>query len=647
MESAINLKQIKVTFNKELDKTTAEDQTKYYLNASGLTSTNATAVLQDDKKSVVITLNNALTNGSAFSFKVDGVKTADGKTITSDLYNVLVNDKEAPTVSKVEYTSAGKVVITFSEPLNTSVTPILRVNGNPVAASFVSGSDTKVEATVSLTKGSTATVYLAGAKDLAGNEMDLFNGTVTAPNDNTAPKVVSVTQVANDTLRLVFDEELGSGAYDLASNEVKILKGSTLYTNGNPTGTTISVTKNTTVDPTGKTYDVKIDLDAATGSDGIYANGATSQALTLLIDANAFGDAYGNTNTEAFTQNVTMNKDTAGPVLVSGKVSSDKTKFELTFNEDIVFPSGADSNIVVTDANGVRYTVATGSGETSVSGTDSKTLLLDIVSGTGTIANGTYTIKLNPGAVTDVGGNNNATVTTSITVGDAADTTKPTANITNAGGAKNKFLVTFSEEVTPATALNAANYTLDGKALPAGTDIYFTNSNKNAVEIDLPANSINFGSVSSDADAVLEVKGVADKAGNVVDTTRATVKVADNTPAVLESAQLVGDVLVLDFNENIALPSGYTDIDDVLGDFVIKGGTTTFDKTTTVPSGTDAIATVSANNDKLYITITGNDSNWSTVKAASTITVTTDTPALTDSNGLPVKDKVTVTVTKN
>ncbi|CAM3651011.1 hypothetical protein EDM52_02130 [Brevibacillus invocatus] len=616
-------------------------------------TTVATAALQDDKKTVVLTFA-ANQSGKSHTLVVSGVKNADkSKTLAAVTKVVSFDDTTAPTVKTVEYTSAGKVVVTFSEPMDTSVTPIFRVNGAPVTASFVSGSKTQIEASVTLAKGSTATVYVAAAKDVAGNEMGLFNGSVVVPNDTTAPSITSVTQVAQDTVRIVLNEALGTtGALDLVSGDVKVLKGTTVISH--VAGTTdIAVTKNTTVDPTGKTYDVQLDLNGATAGDGIFAAGSTTQDLTFMIDAGAFGDAYGNTNASLYSKTLTLTADSTGPAFVSSAVASNKQTFEITFNKAIGTTTDK-TKIVVTDANGVRYTV-----DSATRATDTKVLVVDLYSGTTVIPNGTYTIKLGAGSVVDAYTNANVEATTTVVVGDASDVTAPVATIDNVqttgpADVPNKFLVSFDEKVTSATALNKANYKLDGADLPAGTDVYFTDSTQTKVQIDLPANSINIGEVGTGTNANLSVSGVKDEAGNTAAAKSAAVLVEDNTAAVLESAQLIGDTLVLNFNENL-LASFATgaDIDDILGDFVITGGTATFAKADVIPTddtadggAQPATGTVSIDGKKLVINIVGNDSNWSTVKAASTLKVKTDATALKDANKLLVKDAVEVTVSK-
>lgn len=646
--TAVNLKQIEVKFNTKLDKTTAENETKYLLNnaalADGTTASQspkqAKAELQADGKTVVVTLADTLTNNAAVTFKVDGVKDAKGTEIESAAFAVTVSDKVDPTVTSVEYTADGNVVFNFSEYLNQSVAlsnVTVRVNGNPVTSGNLSyGSDGKsVEATVSLTKGSTNSVYAAGFKDLANNEMGLFTGSVVATDDNTLPTIQSVTQVGQNTVRFVFSEPLSSsGANQFAANDITVLKGTSTYTNG-AGSTEIGVSKNTSVDSSGKTYDVTIDLAGAGKPNyGIYDAGSTSQSLTLLVAAQSFADVYGNQNSGVYSQTITMSKDTAAPKLVSSKVSDDKQTFEFLFDE--VIGSTPVSNVTVVNSEGVLQSVNSVSRK-GATGDAAKTLVVDLLSATTAMNAGTYTITVGAGTVEDELGNEISTFTQTLTVGSGSDTTKPTASVSTT--AKNVFTVTYSEEVT-GSALNASSYTLDGAALPSGTSLVFTDSNKDTVRITLPANSINIGSQASGVNGVLTVKNVADKAGNVIATANHNVTLKDNTAATLTGARLLGNTLELTFDEKLDSTFTVSDLSDLLDEVEIKGGSTT------LTDGSTDVVSATVSGSKVTFTITGGNSNWDTVKAASSITVETDSPTLTDANGVVVKDDVKVSVSK-
>jgi trimeric autotransporter adhesin len=475
---------------------------------------------------------------------------------------VYVNDVTAPTIAKSEFQANGDLVVTFSEPLS-AVDPIVRVAGKPVNFASVSLGDTSITLTaanlaaagVSVSGGQTATVYVAGAKDTVGNEMAIFNGTATKGTDSEKPFVTSVTQLGQNKLKVVFSEALGASASDLAIGEFKFLKGSTVYSS---TG----VTKDTN-DASGKTYEVEFTETDIYGS----SNPVDAQTVTLLLDANAVKDAYGNGNV-AISQAFTFNTDKTAPKFVSSKVADDKQTLELTFDEAFVGTTAAvdESKIIITDADGVRYNALDATTVVKAGASNTKVLVVDFVAGATAIENGTYTVTVQAGAIKDTKNNSNAAFTTSVTVGDASDSTKPVATLDTTStdapiSSENVFVVDYSEEVG-SSALNTANYKLDGSALPAGTVVYFNSTAKNSVTIELPENVYNIGTVGTGTDALLNVSGVADKAGNTVDSTNLTVEVSDNTSAKLQAVQVVGNDILLTFDEAIDSTTA-TNIDTV------------------------------------------------------------------------------------
>ncbi len=599
MFCAINATQIKVVFSEEVDSTTAIAVASYKVNG---VNTTGTPVLQSDNKTVIITYAGSQDNTSA-TVKVTGVKSKDlTETIKDFTETVTFADIVAPIVTKAEYVG-GKVVLTFSEPIQ-AAPATFRVNGNPVAVAFVAGSTTKVEATVALTASTTATIYAAGVKDIAGNDMALYNGSVAVPAaDTIKPTIASVKQVGENKVRVVFSEVLGATTSDLQDGELKFFKDAALNT------TNSTVLKNTTLDPSGKTYDVTF-----VGTE-IYGTPAKdSVTVTLVLAKDAVKDAANNGN-DAFTQSFTFTADKTGPVLVSSKiVSPANTNVEFTFDEAI--STAVLSKIIVTDAEGVRVNPTSAAQKAGVGNEK----IAEVVFGAA-LANGTYTFNFQADAVTDANSNKSLAFTTTVIVGDSADITKPVAAIANKPAVKNTFTVGFGEEVT-STALNLANYKLDGAALPTGTDIYFTSAAKDTVEIVLPAGSVNIGDQSTGANAVLSVSNVADKAGNIVKNTSATVVINDNTAATIESVQVIGQDVYVTFSEAVTVTAS-TDIADV---FTLKDGTTDV-----VEATGKYIAAVSGNAKQVKFTLTSALTDTLTVKVKTAQTV------LTDANGVAVK----------
>ncbi len=633
--SAINTKQIEVKFNKELDETTAETVANYLYDGNPVAGTPE---LQADKKTVIITLNTVATNKSAHTLKVQNVKTADLKaTIESDVFSFFINDTVAPEVKSTKVLANGDVEIQFSEPLKTAPT-VVRVDGNPVSIATFTAGDSKITIPAaqiaSVAEGATATVYIAGATDFADLEMKSYEGSFVKVVDKTKPAVSSVKQVENKKFQIEFTEDLGTD--QLAAADITLIdkNGNTLAPGTDYTVAAVTVNGVTSK----KVFEVTLVSD-------IYSsNTLDSHALTLVVKGNTVNDVAGNTN-DAYSTSVVMTRDKVAPKFVSSSVSTNKETIEVKFDKAVTPTTGAASKVIVTDKDGVRYTVDSIT-QKAPTGEDAKVLVIDLIPSsapTQTMANGEYTLQFQAGVAADSLGNTSEAFTTKVVVGDTTDTTKPVATL-DASSTVNSFVINFGEEVTN-SALNLANYKLDNKALPAGTAIYFTSAAKNQVKIELPEGSVNVGDVTNGTNAILTVANVADKAGNIADTKNFVVKIGDNTPATLTAAQVIGNnILKLTFNENIK-STGLV-VANVLAGLEIKS----------------SVGTVSANSANTNVSVSGKDviltfdtaDNFDEVVAASTVTVKTldGTPAngkvegILDANGLGVKANVSVTATK-
>lgn len=606
--SALNAKQIVVKFNTALNADTnvtgdATEASLYTLDSAAASS----AVLSADKKSVTLTFTNDV-EGSDQVLVVNPVATnakdADGAWVKTEKFSQVFSytDKVSPEVTSTSYAN-GKITLTFSEELSQLPT-VVRVNGTPVSAvAFATGSKTKVEVTTTLAAGSTASLFIAGAKDDANtaNEMALYNGTVVAPGaDTEKPRVTSTTVTGQNTAKVTLSEAVAEGTINAT-----LQRGATQ--------TAVTLVKDTE-DESGKTYTLTVDLNGATAGDGIFPANSTSETFTLYVAANAMTDAAGLKN-DFYSTAVTFVKDTVAPVLASNQVGTDNKKLEFTFSETLTVV-GSDANIVITNGEGVR--IAAVDAETALKSNDGKTYQVDTKSGDVALDAGTYTVSIPAGFFTDAYGNATAAVSGTFTVGTASsnDTVKPTATVTTTG--KNQFTIAYSEEMN-STALNLANYKLDGQALPAGTDIYFTSSAKTQVVIALPANSVNIGDQTSGAAAILTVSGVADKAGNVINTSNHSVTVKDNTAATVSNVQVIGSDVYVTFSENVTFVSG-TDADAAF-DVTVNG--------TAVTAG--SLQTVAGNAKQVKFTLDAAPAATPVVKVEANQAV------LTDVNGTPVK----------
>lgn len=124
---AVNLNQIKVVFSSKVDEDTAEDVRNYELDGTQLQDESkkgekdgdAVADLQDDEKTVIITLANKEGQEKEKNLNVrKGILTEDkSKLVKEKEVKIRFKDTTAPTIKKVEAKGNRKVTIEFSEAI--------------------------------------------------------------------------------------------------------------------------------------------------------------------------------------------------------------------------------------------------------------------------------------------------------------------------------------------------------------------------------------------------------------------------------------------------------------------------------------------------------------------------------------------------
>jgi len=622
--SAINAKEIKVVFSQKVDEATAETVTNYKMDGTALASPDV-AKLQEDGKTVIIELNTPMTKNTAYTIEVVGdviyneAKTEKVPAYTTGIFFV---DNEKPVVTEVKAEENGDVTIVFSEKLDTAVAVTVYIDGRAVTSSPVApnadGTVTvpKANLPAGLENGKSYSIYVSGAKDLAGNEMNLYTGTFTYSYTVTAPVLKTATAKDEKTIEIEFSKDIATTP--TPGTEVKVYKD-----NVELTGTT-----DYTIAPVGasaKKYTITLTTPA--GTDKVYANDATSAQLKIV--AEGYKDTLTPPNIGVKVEKtVTLNKDLTKPAL-KGAVTYDPVTSTITvnFNKELAAGSVA-SGIKVIDEDSVLYTAVNASGTigklvaADLTGGEEK---IEIVNNDGTSAvlpNGTYTLIIEKDTVKDttLNANGNDRIVTTFTIAGAPSTTKPVVTgITNT--TPGIIEVTFSTAVKGTTATNPANYKIDGIAIPADSTLYL-DPTKTIVTIELPE-----GYFATTAARVVTVANVESIDGVKMDKQEDIVTLFDNTRPKLLSAKVVDNELVLTFSEDL---TGAT-IDK--NDFEVKVN--------------NVLATVAAGTltglEKNQISISVTDANLAT----GTITVKViDAAAGADAAGNPIVTGTTVTATR-
>ncbi|MBB5356030.1 hypothetical protein HNR43_002010 [Anoxybacillus mongoliensis] len=508
--SAINAEEILVTFNKNVDSKTASDVANYELKINGVSKTSDIEKIKVDGKTALIRLKDAVVfnSGDKFVLQVkDSVKDYTGKQIerfASD--EITFNVTTAPKIVESTYNGTS-LQLKFDRPVGTSVT-LIKVDGVALASKSLTAVDDDAPGnyvyTVSLTlaeqklagKVGTHEVVIFDLVDTKGvlpNKASVATSTYTVTQDAEAPFVKAVKALNANK----FFIELSEGGTTVTNASFTIKKGNyTFAVGGNNSQLATDVgsgsEKNKVYYEAG-TLDGKpgyyvVITEPATGElNPLYGKDENSVTLNVTFEnykdsSNFIGAKYEGT--------VTLSKDTNKPKVEKTNIDTTNKKLLIDFDGNLsVAPSMSD--IVVRNKDGVIIT-PTVVGLSS--GADTSVVEITLSD----VKDEPYTVEFKEGKVqyavvknSVVGYNLNANKNDAFTV-----TVKSTANNffkyveftgdtpTVVSGSKNVIEIKYGVEMGT-SALDVANYSLDGKPLPTGSKIDFF-GDKKTVRITLP-----------------------------------------------------------------------------------------------------------------------------------------------------------------
>lgn len=560
--TAINARQLQVTFNTALDATDAIVANQ--VTVVGVTfNAPAAADLSADAKTLTLTTSGAAIDVTNATVTVLPIKTkADTSLLTAKYVGLLTyKDTVAPTITKVvsqtKGTTATVLTVTASEPIQSG---LAKIDGAYYNAPF-NGTNTAQITGLSLATGVNHTYEAINLTDYANNKTVSQTVTFTVTTDATAP-TATITAKDDHTILVTFDKAMTASTVTaaLVSGSVKDETLSTIATN---TAVVVANTDN---------KQFTIDVTA-----GLYAN-TTSRTLTVVFPA-TIQDSLGNAMT-AVNKTVTLTKDVVKPVatgytIVKDPADSTKVKsIEINYSEALANDNAVALPTTIVNSNGVLdNTTFANLGNGSV--TNNGTKVVYTLSPTQKI-NGTFAFSFAKDIVSDLAQtpNKNAAFNMTLDFGTTSATTFDITSVANAGG-NNVFTVTFPEAVKGGGVANSAtdiaNYTLSGKPLPTGTAIVLNGAQLQAT-ITLPTAA---AVTKDDGTAVFTAANIQNTSGTKTSTTfSGTVAVRDNTAPVLQTASFVdGRNIKLTYNEDMsALLSNTT----VSTEFAIyqDGGTT-------------------------------------------------------------------------
>ncbi len=582
--SGVNGRTVQITFNKAVDATTVVSGANLLLNttftaigtAPAITSAAAAASLSDDGKVLTVTpAVGEFVNGSYAVTVTNAVTDVDGN--AADAYSAVISltDTVRPTVQSVTYPVNGSVTVTFSEPIDTATTAFAGVvrdnNGAVIATPAITPAADEKSFTMNIT-GFTAdvnyTLTMVGLKDYPGNLINPNPTTLTIVNsvvDSVAPTVTGITLQSTTQFSITFSEALSAAP--------TVTLGGTDVTTTLPAGT------------------VTVDANDATKYN-VVLGAATSGIVTVGVNA-GYTDLSTNAGL-AWSQLVQLVADTTDPTYVSHEIVTilGVQYLVVKYSENITAVDNAIAGTYV-DVNSITNpaAIAGGASNTTLYDPDGDGVSDSIkINLTGQLA-GTYTLTIGAGQALDSSANASVAASTTFALGTLGDTTLPTSTVTSVQAVTDKVIITYSEAMNPASALNVNNYLVEG--VPVFDSAIFAGA-ANIVELTLKPNAISVTGLRN-----LTIQNAADAAGNVMlsSTTQQTFK--ENVKPTITTAVLATDLTIdVTFSEAVAnAADGTADfevyvngVNNVVTGVALKAGNTyTITFTTAVANLTDVV----------------------------------------------------------
>jgi trimeric autotransporter adhesin len=535
--TALNLKQVKVTFSTDVDADTAEATTNYKFNDSALSVTNA--VLSG--KEVLLTINSSTSNAAqqtVADLTVENVKDATGTVIGKTSKSVKFFDATAPEVASVSVAGPKTLKVKFSEPLKEA--PNFSVNAGTTAivtTQFTQGSDTVTLALGSQPTAGDHKLKVTGGKDYAGFAVEDITKDFTFGVDATAP-TATIKSASPKKIVLEFSEDV------------------------------------TNVDSTNvQFYHTYSGIDAYKASKSLsgreltleFANPLPAGSFNLFLaytdtatSAVKIADLWGNKlDAQTFTGTVVV--DTVAPTITKVEANGN-TQIKVTYSEGVV---GADTlaNYGLKDAAGNTVTLTSVAKEGNTN---------TYVVTTPALNGGSYTLAVKNVKDESVAQNKLADYSTTVSINDIVAPTVSDLNANVAGTqaqllSAKKVKIAFSEVMDQASIENKLNYLFVAKdatsavALDSKVTVTAADGNKSVI-LDFTNSTVN------PMDATIQVLRVQDAAKNVVTAVSTDVLVPGTVSAPLfDRAEVHGKNTVKVFFKEVITGA-------VAADFLVDNG---------------------------------------------------------------------------
>lgn len=534
----VTMTEVLVTFNKTVDEDSAETAANYGIVDHEI----LTASLQEDGMSVLLTLDVdgapatavKLAQQEEFTVTVDNVKSADLVAELDDYESDAVTafDATIPVAQGIELIGPNKFVITFSEPMDSTVVGTVEINDGIYGVTSAPADDTN-EVTVTLSASSltegTYTVDVSDYKDFAGYAVLAKEFTLDYVTETTAPvaavKSADQTEVVIEFNRAVTDED----GTDLDEDYFYHT-----FTSYNPDSVTVSTDKT----------EFTLDFTTTPLPEG-------SVKLVVDYDANDkdIEDEWGNKMVGNADFAVSITADKTKPEVAEVEVDA-QDSIKIYFTEGLDQATAEDKdNFIVKDSDGDEVTINT----LAYTNADDEYV---VTMGFSSDLAGTYTVEIKDITDDALEVNTLVAVTESFLVEDSKgiDLSGVTAvTVEGTGSTADYIIVTFQESMATSgqySVLDKDNYLLSADAgttfakLDSADTVALFGTGSKKVKITLKDNA-DFA--VDDVNFRVAVARVADVVGNTSTMLSYTVDpAADTAPTALAANYIAIDTKTLE-----------------------------------------------------------------------------------------------------
>jgi hypothetical protein len=491
---ADNLKEVKITFNKDVDESSAEDERNYDINGFDFT-----AELQSNDRTVILTLDDVFDNQEEFVVEIDGVESEDEDYTLEDYESddILAFDVTVPVAESIELSSATSFEITFSEPMDPDEEPTIEIEDDIYGIDEINMDGSNVVEVVlssELPDEGDYEVAVSRAYDYSGLKALSKTLILEYEADSRGPEAIIETATESKVV-LAFNEDvyLYDDGGDLATLSERVDFFYHSYTAYTPDSATVDGEEITLIFTSNPLPEGKV-------------------KIVVIADANggSVEDSWGNELEDNIVLYANIEADDTVPRILEVETDTeDANTIEVYFSEDVMYATDED-NYVIKDDDDDEVSIAD---IDYYSDDDENEYYVEIE--TDDKMEGNYTIKVRDITDKSVSENEIKTVTLDFEKDDQSPPAldEVTAEFINGDG-ETLIYVMFPENMSTSgnySILNEDNYIVDDYRLDEDDDSVALFDGRDGVKITVD------GELNLHSGDDLEIARMADDSGNLSD----------------------------------------------------------------------------------------------------------------------------------